>query len=302
MLYDIDKFKKYLNENSLKQTPERIDIAKAVVSFESIFTVDELIEKINTEGWPVSKATLYRSIPLLIKSGMIKPIATNHLHNHTFRRCLESDSDQSLDCVKCGNSLSLKEDIVHEINKELSGKYDFEEFIDSLLLLKGICPKCIPGVTKDLKHKHSESEKTTIRVLLFEDEGFCRSVISQYLIKKGYDVFAFSNPSELNKECKCKSDRSVVCADAIIVDIKMPGINGIEFVKKQIEKDCRIKNIAFVSAYWTLEDLDYAGMIGAAIFHKPFKLSELKNWLDRCVSDIPDGRILGDEFIAEASI
>ena len=297
MLSGIDKFKEFLNTNSLKSTKERLDIAKAVVSFKDFFTVDELLEKINNTGWPVSKATLYRSIPLLIESGMIKPITSNQLNNHTFKRCKEGENVELFGCEKCGIELSVKDEMVNDIHEMLSEKYDFIEIIDKLLLLKGICPSCVDDLKKTSINKLEQEPK--LRIFLFEDEDMVRTLIVEFLEKKGYEVFAYSDPSKFNNKCICNKDQNITCADFLITDIKMPNITGVKFLENQIGKNCRIGNIAFISAYWTLEDLDYAGKIGAAIFHKPFNIIELNKWLDSCREKIQDERVLGNEFLNE---
>ena len=297
MLCDIDKFKEFLNTNSLKCTKERLDIAKAVVSFEDIFTIDELLAKIKNTDWAVSKATLYRSIPLLIESGMVKPITSHQLNNHTFKRCNEEDNIELYECEDCGMELSVKDEMVNDIHEMLSEKYDFNEIIDKLLLLNGICPSCVDELKKTSISKSDQEPK--LRILLFEDEEMVRALIVEFLEVKGYEVFAYSNPSEFNTDCACNKDRNITCADFLITDIKMPNITGVEFLESQIGKNCRIGNVAFISAYWTLEDLDYAGKIGAAIFHKPFNIIDLNKWLDSCREDIPDKRVLGNEFLNE---
>jgi len=299
MLCGIDKFKEFLNANSLKSTKERLDIAKAVVSFQDIFTIDELLEKINNNGWPVSKATLYRSIPLLIESGMIKPITSNQLNNHTFRRCGEEDNIDLYECEDCGIELSVKDEMLNDIHEMLSEKYDFNEIIDKLLLLKGICPSCIDKFKNPSMNRIDNEDSSKLRILLFEDEDMVRTLFVEFFEKKGYEVFAYHDPSEFNVDCACNKDKSITCADFMIADIKMPNITGVEFLEHQIAKACRIDNIAFISAYWTLEDLDYAGKIGAAIFHKPFNIIELNKWLDSCKENISAERVLGNEFLSE---
>jgi Fur family ferric uptake transcriptional regulator len=297
MLRDVDKFKEYLNGNSLKQTTERIDIAKAVVLFDDTFTVDELMDKIKSKGWPVSKATLYRSIPLLIESGMIKPIASHQLNNHTFKRRDENEHDPSFDCQKCGSSINTVSDIVSIIYQHISEKYDFNEVVDNLLMLKGICPGCVDIFKDGNSNVHNIKDSFKIRIILLEDEDMLRSLLSEFLKERGFEVLAYKNPVELNLDCSCNDDENRVCCDFLISDIKMPEMSGIDFFKWQIEKNCRISNIAFISAYWTLEDLDYVGSFNAAIFHKPFNILELNNWIESCLPDISRNRILGNEFI-----
>ncbi len=297
----MEKFKNYLYKNGLRCTTERLDVAKAVLSFDNLFTADELLEKIKKSDWPVSKATLYRTIPLLVEAGMIKPISLHQLNNHTFRRCDKSELIKSVKCNECGRVISINEELLNDINKMLSKKYDFEKIIEGILMLQGTCPACVEYLELLTRKKTDASILSKLRIFLFEDEQIVKSLLKYSLESSGYEVFAFNNPTEFPLNCSCNLDQKIVCADFLIVDIKMPEISGVDFVKRQIAKNCRMKKTAFISDHWTVEDLGYAKSIGAEIFYKPFSILDLTKWIESCSSEIKKERILGNEFLKKSS-
>ena len=86
------------------------------------------------------------------------------------------------------------------------------------------------------------------------------------------------------------------CSDIIISDVNMPTETGLEFIRKRIENSCKIKYRALMSAEWSDADLQKAKELGCRIFHKPFDLEELLEWLDDCKRHIGDERVLSDWF------
>lgn len=123
-----------------------------------------------------------------------------------------------------------------------------------------------------------------LRVLVFEDDAIIRHIIERILKIRGYEVFAYDNPTKcpLNdvKDCGCSSKSN--CADMIISDIKMPHVDGLSFIQNMLEKGCNIhpENICVISGFWSKECLRTATLLGVKQIYKPFTMDYLNNWLD----------------------
>jgi Fur family ferric uptake transcriptional regulator len=72
LITEEEKFEEFLKLKELKYTSERKLILKAIFSFHKHFDVEELFERLHKQGNYVSRATIYRTIPLLLQSGLIK--------------------------------------------------------------------------------------------------------------------------------------------------------------------------------------------------------------------------------------
>jgi len=132
------------------------------------------------------------------------------------------------------------------------------------------------------------------RVLLFEDNDSIRFTLENLLKGHGFEVYTFSNPGMcpqyLSSNHNCRLDDS--CSDIIISDVHMPVETGIEFLKNRLKFGCKVKYRALMSADWTEDDLQYAEEIDCKVFHKPFGLDELLDWLEYCRKQIDQNREL----------
>ena len=108
----------------------------------------------------------------------------------------------------------------------------------------------------------------SVHVYVFDDDELIRSTLSYFL----------------KQECFCTANEA--CADIIITDINMPGMNGLKFVENQVKKGCKVEHVAVMSGDWEDPLLRSAHQLGCQIFYKPFSIHELKQWLDKIRKDI----------------
>lgn len=143
-----------------------------------------------------------------------------------------------------------------------------------------------------------------LRVLIFEDEKFIRCAFKDLLVELGYEVLTFPDPvaSPLYEKSYCDCLPGKACADFIISDVNMPFVNGLDFLKSQIKKDCKVKNRALMSGDWTNSDLQIAQNLGCQIFHKPFDINEIIRWIDECQKRIDPVRVLSDWSAKDESL
>ncbi|MDO8991776.1 MAG: transcriptional repressor, partial [Daejeonella sp.] len=64
-------FKEFLEKKGLKFTKERAAVLKDVFSTHNHFDPDELLIKMRKKGIRVSKASIYRTLPLLLECGLV---------------------------------------------------------------------------------------------------------------------------------------------------------------------------------------------------------------------------------------
>lgn len=140
MITEDQKFEEYLKSKELKYTSERELILKAIFSFDKHFNVEDLFERLRKQGNEVSRATIYRTIPLLLQSGLI---------TETFR-CQDKISYENifnkkhhdhLLCVKCGKTIEFFNEEIEKLQSEICKKYNFKP-LEHRLGIKGYCEDC----------------------------------------------------------------------------------------------------------------------------------------------------------------
>ena len=120
------------------------------------------------------------------------------------------------------------------------------------------------------------SKKT--RLLLLDDEPIKRVVMEDQLREEGFIVDAYDNP--------LAADDALIenAYDVIITDIRMPGMDGISFLKK-IKKKNPNQAVIVMTAFGTVETAIEAMKLGAFDYlQKPFSTEELILKLDRLIN------------------
>lgn len=134
-------FQDYIKERGLRYTPERETIFKAICTHDGHFDVDELylgLKKQNPDS--VSKASIYRTLPLLIEAGMVREIYLENGHMH-YEMCFGQPHHCHLRCVECRRVIDFFDQAVGQIEARVAKNHRFEPAGHKLEIF-GVCPEC----------------------------------------------------------------------------------------------------------------------------------------------------------------
>jgi Fur family ferric uptake transcriptional regulator len=137
---EIQKFRNYIREKGLRNTPEREMIIEEIFSIHDHFDVDELFLRMRNKKKIVSKASIYRIIPLLVESGLIKEVFFEDGHLH-YEHIYGHKHHCHLRCICCGRNLEFAEDEIAKIQNQIGRKYGFA-ITSYRIELSGYCPQC----------------------------------------------------------------------------------------------------------------------------------------------------------------
>ena len=134
------RFLNYLKQQDLKWTPEREKVFQEASAMEGHFEAEELAYRLRKKGSRISKATVYRTLPLLVKAGLIKEVIHGEKHHH-YEHNHEENQHDHLICLKCGKIVEFGEESLKEIEEEICRKYEFrpEKVVIEIF---GYCKKC----------------------------------------------------------------------------------------------------------------------------------------------------------------
>ncbi len=111
-------------------------------------------------------------------------------------------------------------------------------------------------------------------VLLVDDEAVVRNSLSEWLKDDGYDV---ASAEDGESALKILKERQF---DTAVVDLKMPGVDGLEVLRKAKQTYPQI-NIIIITAYGTVENAVEAMKRGAVDYlTKPFTPADLEKAIE----------------------
>ena len=137
-----------------------------------------------------------------------------------------------------------------------------------------------------------------LRAIVFDDNVDDRYVIRRLLESRGYEVLDYVDPAACpllySHECQC--GQTEACCDILITDVNMPKVSGLEFLEQQIQKGCKIPNIAITSDAWSDSNLKHAQRLGLTTLEKTRTWDALADWLDERGPQIDPSRSLSNWF------
>ena len=126
------------------------------------------------------------------------------------------------------------------------------------------------------------------RLLIVDDEPLKQAVMQEHLSQEGFIVDIHNNPLDAEKAV------SNTHYDVILTDIRMPGLDGISFLRNIKEKNPN-QAVIVMTAFGTIETAIEAMKQGAYDYlQKPFSTEELILKLDRLMNH---KKIVGEEGI-----
>jgi two-component system response regulator (stage 0 sporulation protein F) len=119
------------------------------------------------------------------------------------------------------------------------------------------------------------------KLLIVDDQNGIRMLLMEVFTSEGYETYQASNGRlaiDIVKNMK---------PDLVLLDMKIPGMDGLEILKQIRKIDTEIK-VIMMTAYGELDMIKEAMELGAlAHFTKPFDIDELRHEVNRLFAD-PD--------------
>ena len=141
-----EKFNNYLRAKRLKFTPERKIILQEVFSLRKHFNADQLFEKLHKKNRQISRATVYRTLPLLAESGLIGETLRCQ-GKVSYEQIFGHKHHDHLVCIKCGRVIEFRQEKIEELQKEVCKKHNFKA-VEHRLGIRGYCSRCLSRANK----------------------------------------------------------------------------------------------------------------------------------------------------------
>jgi Fur family transcriptional regulator, ferric uptake regulator len=159
---EVSRFQDYLQQQGLKPTAERTALVREIFSIHYHFEADELLFKMKEKNVKISRATVYRTLELLVKSGMVRRVHLGEDHYH-YEHVSGNSHHDHLVCTACGNVIEFHDETLEQRQREICEKKKFTPTFHNLQIL-GVCDPCRrKGQTADVPDRVKMIQPTRLR-------------------------------------------------------------------------------------------------------------------------------------------
>jgi Fur family ferric uptake transcriptional regulator len=137
---EITRFQHFLQQQGLKLTGERSALVREIISTHYHFEADELLFKMKQKNVKISRATVYRTLELLVKSGMVRRVHLGEDHYH-YEHVSGNSHHDHLICTTCGSVIEFHDPVLEARQLEICDRKRFTPTFHNLQIL-GVCDAC----------------------------------------------------------------------------------------------------------------------------------------------------------------
>ncbi len=145
-----EEFRAFLKKHNYKITRNRLDLIDIIANYKKHFEIEELVSYIQSTQKLASRATIYRTVKLLIEFGIIKEIIKQN-NKTIYEFYTQEEHHDHLICVSCGKIIEFLNEDIEKLQEEICKKHNFSPTYHRLEIF-GLCEQC-------LKEKQSTKEK-----------------------------------------------------------------------------------------------------------------------------------------------
>ena len=134
------RFEEYLAKKSLKLTRPRRVILERAMALSGHFTAEKLLEVAKAADRTISKATVYRTLPLLTASGILEEQDFGS-GMKSYEAAIGQNHHDHLICIRCRTILEFENQAIERLQVAEAKKKHFHIVYHSLKLF-GFCASC----------------------------------------------------------------------------------------------------------------------------------------------------------------
>lgn len=135
-----ERFDDYIRRKGMRRTDQRDVIVSAAFASDDHFTAEELLAKARRIDPKTSRATLYRTIALLVECGLLREIDLGRDERVYDPNFLDSPDHNHLICVDCGTVIEFEDETVADLIDGITRRLGFRPSSKSMRI-EACCDK-----------------------------------------------------------------------------------------------------------------------------------------------------------------
>lgn len=136
----MDLFRSYLHRNHLPLTHQREAIAMALFEASHHQSVDDLADLLRGRSEHVGKATIYRTLNLLVEAGLARELDFGEGFKRYEHQAGETQHDY-LVCTSCGKVARFRREAIDRLQADIAAELGFD-VQSRMLKIYGVCDSC----------------------------------------------------------------------------------------------------------------------------------------------------------------
>jgi Fur family ferric uptake transcriptional regulator len=133
-------FKNFLAGQNLKFTPQRCAVLEAVFGIHRHFDADEMVDILKRKQKRISRATVYRTLDLLVKAGLVRAMELGD-SKKVYEHIVGHKHHDHLICTACGRTIEFDEHVIESLQQQVCDRLSFRPERHSLRIF-GVCDRC----------------------------------------------------------------------------------------------------------------------------------------------------------------
>jgi DNA-binding response OmpR family regulator len=136
-----------------------------------------------------------------------------------------------------------------------------------------------------------------LRITVLDIDESIRKLITVIAESKGHEVVARTEPDEcpLYSDDEQRCTKGHACTDLLIISNKMMKMSGPKLISKQLDHGCKCSSqnkLVLSTTTRRTREFTFAEKQGFKVIMKPFRVSEISDWIDECEKRIDPKRKL----------
>jgi len=134
-------FSRYLREQGLPVTQQREAVAEVVFTADAHLSVDEIEQQLRRRGERIGKATIYRTLDLLVRSRLVEEHDFGEGFKRYEHRLSQQPVHEHLICMECGKVIEFQSSEVQKVEARVRVEQGFIP-VRHRLEIYGLCREC----------------------------------------------------------------------------------------------------------------------------------------------------------------
>jgi Fur family transcriptional regulator, ferric uptake regulator len=143
MVYTTTSLKAELNEKGWRLTPQRETILQVFQHLPegNHLSAEDLYNRLQAEGEQISLSTIYRTLKLMARMGILRELELAEGHKHYELNQPYPHHHHHLICVRCTKTIEFRSDSILKVGTKTAQKEGYH-LLDCQLTIHAICPTC----------------------------------------------------------------------------------------------------------------------------------------------------------------